>query len=157
MALLLCLAAVFFYRNYDSSSATGPASEKTEAAPEIQGSVIFHSAGESKKIDVEIARSIYEHSKGLMDRTSLPHNQGMLFIFEDMGPRSFWMRNTRIPLDIIYVDDRQRVVSIRKNAVPMSDESLPSEGPARYVVEVNAGFTDLYRIAPGDSLTFDIP
>ena len=87
----------------------------------------------------------------------MPHSQGMLFIFDDMSPRSFWMRNTRISLDIIFVDDKYKVVSIQKNAVPMSEESLPSEGPAKYVVEVNAGFTDLYNIRPGDSLTFRIP
>jgi len=156
--LLLCALGVVLYLKTG-----GPASEKPapvsqeDSRPEIQGSITFHAAGGDQTIEVEVARSNYEHAKGLMDRTSLPHHQGMLFVFDSMAPRSFWMRNTRISLDIIYIDDKKKIVSIQKNAVPMSDNSLPSEGPAQYVVEVNAGFTDLYQIKPGDSLTFNIP
>lgn len=152
------LAAVYFLRD-DSPGTPSPDTSTVTPGPNpgIQGNVVFHSNGGQTGIDVEIARSVYEHSKGLMDRTSLPHDQGMLFIFDEMAPRSFWMRNTRISLDIIYVDDRKKIVSIQKNAVPMSDESLPSSGPARYVIEVNGGFTDLYNILPGDSLSFQIP
>ena len=159
IVLLLCLAGAFYY--FRDKAPVAPPSESAvtspAAKPEIQGTVTFASGDNPRTIDVEIARSAYEHSKGLMDRTSMPHSQGMLFIFDDMSPRSFWMRNTRISLDIIFVDDKYKVVSIQKNAVPMSEESLPSEGPAKYVVEVNAGFTDLYNIRPGDSLTFRIP
>lgn len=159
IALLLCLAAAFYYFRNNAPAPTSPESTATssEAKPEIQGTITFPGSDGPKTIEVEIARSAYEHSKGLMDRTSLPHNQGMLFIFDDMQPRSFWMRNTRISLDIIFVDDQHKVVSIRKNAVPMSEESLPSEGPAKYVIEVNAGFSDLYNIRSGDSLSFRIP
>ncbi|GAA4434351.1 hypothetical protein GCM10023091_09140 [Ravibacter arvi] len=158
LLLLIAAAAAFFFLRREP--ATEPATHQPAAEtgrPEIQGSITFHSNGTAQKVDVEVARSEYEHAKGLMDRTSLPHHQGMLFIFDEMAPRSFWMRNTRISLDIIYVDDKKKVVSIQKNAVPMSDESLPSTGPAQYVVEVNAGFADLYKIQPGDSLSFNIP
>ncbi len=159
IVLLLCLAGAFYYFRDDTPVVSPPDSAVTHpgSKPEIQGNVTFLGGDTPKTIDVEIARSAYEHSKGLMDRTSMPHNQGMLFIFDDMSPRSFWMRNTRISLDIIFVDDQYKVVSIQKNAVPMSEESLPSEGPAKYVVEVNAGFSDLYNIRPGDSLSFRIP
>lgn len=159
IVLLLCLAGAFYYFRNDAFVA--PPSENTVtnpgSKPEVQGTVTFLGGDNPKTIDVEVARSAYEHSKGLMDRTSMPHNQGMLFIFDDMSPRSFWMRNTRISLDIIFVDDQYKVVSIQKNAVPMSEESLLSERPAKYVVEVNAGFSDLYNIRPGDSLSFRIP
>ncbi len=155
----MCLAGAFYY--FRNNVLITPPSENTVtnpgSKPEVQGTVTFPGDGNPKTIEVEVARSAYEHSKGLMDRTSMPHNQGMLFIFDDMSPRSFWMRNTRISLDIIFVDDQYKVVSIQKNAVPMSEESLPSEGPAKYVVEVNAGFSDLYNIRPGDSLSFRIP
>ena len=155
--LLVAAAAAFFFLRREPAGLPAAHPSATETSkPEIQGSITFHSNGTAQKIDVEVARSEYEHAKGLMDRTSLPHHQGMLFVFDEMSPRSFWMRNTRISLDIIYVDDKKKVVSIQKNAVPMSDESLPSTGPAQYVVEVNAGFTDLYKIQPGDSLSFDI-
>ncbi len=157
VVLLLCLAGAFYYFRDDNPVAPPSESAITGTKPEVQGTITFPGVDIPRTIEVEIARSAYEHSKGLMDRTSLPHNQGMLFIFDDMSPRSFWMRNTRISLDIIFVDDQYRVVSIQKNTVPMSEESLPSEGPAKYVIEVNAGFSDLYNIRPGDSLSFRIP
>lgn len=157
--VLICLLAVFFFiKNREDAPSPGQTnSPATSENAGIQGNVTFFSGAEPRTVQVEVARSQYEHSKGLMDRTSLPHNQGMLFIFDEMAPRSFWMRNTRVSLDIIYVSDKMKVVSIQKNATPMSDESLPSTGPAQYVVEVNAGFTDLYNINPGDSLSFRIP
>ncbi len=80
--------------------------------------------------------------------------QGMLFVFEDATPRSFWMKNTYISLDIIYVDADKKIVSIQKSAVPLSEESLPSYKDAMYVVEVNAGFTDKYNIKEGDQISF---
>jgi uncharacterized membrane protein (UPF0127 family) len=159
LALLVIVLGFFFFRK-DNSISGDPVSTNSVTSgsnPALQGTLTFLSVENGKTIDIEVARSDYEHAKGLMDRTTLPHNQGMLFVFDDMQPRSFWMRNTRISLDIIYVDDQKRVVSIQKNTIPMSEESLPSTGPAQYVVEVNAGFTDLYDIKPGDSLSFQIP
>src|SRR5690606_4004204 len=155
--VVAAIAAYYFWKNSESGTSKPDEVVITEQNPEIQGRVIFHTEDGDRAVDVEVARSAYERSKGLMDRTSLPHNQGMLFIFEEMGQRSFWMRNTRIALDIIFVDDKYKIVSIHQNAVPMSEESLLSKGPAQYVIEVNAGYTDLYKIKPGDSLTFDIP
>jgi uncharacterized membrane protein (UPF0127 family) len=155
--LIVGALALFFFWNKDAAVSTESGHQNTVTNGALEGTVIFHSDGKERKVEVEIARSSYELAKGLMDRTTLPHNQGMLFIFEEMAPRSFWMRNTRISLDIIYVDDKKKVVSIQKNAIPQSDESLPSSGPAQYVVEVNAGFCDTYNIQPGDSLTFLIP
>ena len=84
----------------------------------------------------------------------MDENQGMLFIFDDSSPRYFWMKNTYISLDIIYIDENFRIVSIQKTALPRSEESLPSEKPAKYVVEVNAGFTDKYKINKGDKISF---
>jgi len=78
----------------------------------------------------------------------------MLFIFEWPAAQAFWMKNTIISLDIIYLDENKKIVSISKNAVPYSEDSLPSAGKAQYVVEVVAGFTDKYGIQPGDRITF---
>jgi uncharacterized membrane protein (UPF0127 family) len=80
--------------------------------------------------------------------------QGMLFIFSEAAEQSFWMKDTYISLDIIYVDDKKEIVSIQKYTTPQSEESLPSYKKAQYVVEVNAGFCDKYHIAFGDRIAF---
>lgn len=120
-----------------------------------EGEVVFLSGGKKiKKIDVEIAENEAEQAKGLMYRPYMPDSVGMLFIFQNAQPQSFWMKNTHISLDIIYVGADKKIVSIQKNARPYSEESLPSYGNAQYVVEVNAGYTDLHGIKVGDSIQF---
>lgn len=107
-------------------------------------------------IDIEIANTAKEIEQGLMYRQKMDQNKGMLFIFPDMQPRGFWMKNTLLPLDIIYVDADKTIVSIQKNTVPLSKQSLPSDGPAQYVIEVNAGFSDTHGLVPGDKVDFQI-
>lgn len=107
-----------------------------------------------KQIDIEIAKDDFSREKGLMYRRIMAENQGMLFIFDNEEPRYFWMKNTYISLDIIYVSKDKKVVSIQKSAVPLSEESLPSYKPAQYVVEVNAGFTDKYGVKEGVKIDF---
>jgi uncharacterized protein len=107
-----------------------------------------------RKIDVEIAENDAERAKGLMYRPYLPDSVGMLFIFDRAEPQAFWMKNTAIPLDIIYVDENRKVVSIQKNTTPYSEQSLPSYQNAQFVVEVNAGFTDRHGIREGDTISF---
>ncbi len=100
-------------------------------------------------IDVEIASRPEERNQGLMYRDHMPPQFGMLFIFEQMAPRSFWMRNTPLPLDVIFVDDQNKVVSIQTNTRPYSDDPIPSGSPAMYVIEVNAGFCAQHGIQAG--------
>ena len=122
-----------------------------------EGELTFLSKPGRKKIihiDIEIAGNDYEREKGLMYRHSLPDNAGMLFIFEQSGPLSFWMRNTYISLDIIFADENRQIVTIQKNAKPLSYVQIPSKMNAKYVVEVNAGFCDKYGIAVGDYISF---
>jgi uncharacterized protein len=107
-----------------------------------------------RKIDIEIADNETDREKGLMFRRSMADTQGMLFIFEDSQPRSFWMRNTYIPLDIVFVNWNLDIITIQKNAVPFSEASVPSNGNAKYVVEVNAGYADSYGLRPGDKIRF---
>ena len=106
------------------------------------------------KIDVEIAENETERNRGLMYRPYIPDSVGMLFIFQKSEPLGFWMKNTHIPLDIIYVDSGKKIVSIQKNARPYSEENLPSLSPAQYVVEVNAGYVDRHGIKAGDAIQF---
>lgn len=106
------------------------------------------------RFDVEIADTDQSRMQGLMFRKSMKENQGMLFLMERNEPQSFWMKNTHISLDIIYVGEDKRVVSIQKNTLPFSEESLPSYKPAPYVVEVNAGLSDKLGIREGDQVVW---
>lgn len=105
------------------------------------------------ELAIEIADTPYEIETGLMYRTSMKNTQGMLFIFEDVRPRYFYMKNTQLPLDIIFLDADKKVVSFAKNAVPLDETSLPSGVPAKYVLEVNAGWVDGWSIEPGDFIS----
>lgn len=104
--------------------------------------------------DIEFAEDEYETQTGLMHRGSMKDNQAMLFIFPDIDMRSFYMKNTLISLDIIYINETQHIVSIQKNAKPMDETSLPSSAPAKYVLEVNGGLSDKLNIVEGDSISF---
>lgn len=104
--------------------------------------------------DIEVADNEYEIQTGMMYRDQLGANQGMLFVFPDARGRSFYMKNTRIPLDIIYIGADSTIVSIQKNAQPMNESSLPSEGPARFVLEINGGLSDELGIQAGDKVSF---
>lgn len=105
-------------------------------------------------VDIEVAKSSYEIEKGMMHRRSLPANAGMLFVFEEENYRTFWMKNTYLALDIIFVNADKEIIRIRKNAEPLSELSIPSGGKAKYVVEVLAGFTDAYQLHIGDHIDF---
>jgi uncharacterized membrane protein (UPF0127 family) len=107
------------------------------------------------KYNIEIAETDYERQRGLMDRKSMKDDQAMLFIFPDMRMRSFYMKNTYIALDIIYIDDSNKIVSIQKNAKPLNEASLPSTAPAKYVLEINGGLSDQLGIEEGDSIEFN--
>ncbi len=108
-----------------------------------------------KTLDIEIADNDYETQTGLMYRTKLGTNHGMLFIFPDEDFRSFYMKNTKIPLDIIYIDEAKIIVSIQKNAKPFDETSLPSDAPAKYVLEVNGGLSDEWQLEVGDRIDYE--
>ena len=105
-------------------------------------------------IDVEIADTPDKRETGLMFRDKMEQSQGMLFVFPNEEPQSFWMHNTVLPLDIIYVNSKMEIVKIAKSAKPYDDTSLPSVKPAQYVVEVNAGFSDKYNLKEGDKIVW---
>lgn len=105
-------------------------------------------------VDIEIADTEYDIQTGLMYRNTMSKNQGMLFVFDDISKRSFYMKNTRIPLDLIFIDDKNTIVSFQKNTKPFDESSLPSNVPAKYVLEVNAGLVDAWSIKVGDSMTY---
>ncbi|HNW71110.1 MAG TPA: DUF192 domain-containing protein [Bacteroidales bacterium] len=110
----------------------------------------------TKTITIEIADNDEERTQGLMYRKSMPDSCGMLFIFDVMQPLSFWMKNTRIPLDIIYIDKDFSIVNIAENTEPFSEVSIPSGKDAMYVVEVNAGFCKKNNIVAGTKISYNL-
>ena len=104
--------------------------------------------------DIEIAETEYETQTGLMYRKSMKQDRGMLFIQPTESLQYFYMKNTEIPLDIIYINSGMKIVSFQKNAEPFNEETLPSNAPAKYILEINAGLSDELGLQVGDSISF---
>uniref|UniRef100_UPI004048A20E DUF192 domain-containing protein n=1 Tax=Mariniflexile sp. TaxID=1979402 RepID=UPI004048A20E len=130
--------------------------KQTEVTFKKEGELIIFKVADSTeiKLDIEIADTDFDIQTGLMYRESMQNNQGMLFVFDDVTERYFYMKNTKIPLDIIYLDANKTMVSFQKNAKPMDETSLPSNVPAKYVLEVNAGLVDAWSLAVGDMVEY---
>ncbi|WP_299780389.1 DUF192 domain-containing protein [uncultured Formosa sp.] len=107
-----------------------------------------------KSLDIEIADNEYDRETGLMYRSSMKNDNGMLFVFPNEEPRAFYMKNTQIALDLIYLGENKTIVSISKNAKPMDETSLLSYKPAMYVLEINAGLADVWQLKVGDSIAY---
>jgi uncharacterized membrane protein (UPF0127 family) len=106
------------------------------------------------EFEIEIADNDYEIATGLMYRSKMKKNRGMLFIFPDEKPRFFYMKNTEIPLDLLYINSDHKIVSIHKNAIPFDEATLPASAPAKFVLEINAGLIDAYKIPEGYTVNF---
>ena len=105
---------------------------------------------------VEMAVTPEEQAKGLMFRRELPEGQGMLFDFHQEQPASFWMKNTYISLDMIFIRADGHILRIAENTVPLSETIVPSGGPVRAVLEVIAGTARKLGIEPGDRVAHPI-
>jgi len=105
-------------------------------------------------VDIEFADNDYERGQGLMYRTEMEENQGMLFVFPYEVNQSFFMKNTIISLDMVFINSNLEIVTIHKNTEPYSLKSNPSTAPAQYVLETIAGYTDKYKINVGDKVIF---
>lgn len=100
----------------------------------------------------EVANSPQEQERGLMFREYMQKLNGMLFDFKHDQPLAFWMKNTYIPLDMLFVGENNEIVHVHADAVPFSEETIPSLHPARYVVEINGGLAKEYGIVAGDKI-----
>ncbi len=105
-------------------------------------------------VEVEVVRTDEERARGLMFRNSLAPDAGMLFLFEEAGEHAFWMKNTLIPLDMIFIDDDGRVSGVVARATPGSLEPR-SGGRSRFVLEVNGGWAEAHGVGPGDQVRFE--
>ena len=111
-----------------------------------------------KRYAVEVADDDAERAQGLMYRDQLARDRGMLFIHDSEEPQAYWMKNTRIPLDILYFDNARQLVSQQRNVPPCSlgdrCPPYPSDAPARYVLELNAGEAERLQLQDGARLVF---
>ncbi|HEX6179139.1 MAG TPA: DUF192 domain-containing protein [Thermoanaerobaculia bacterium] len=109
-------------------------------------------------VNVELAIDPETRAQGLMYRDRLAENAGMLFFFEESSVQSFWMKNTMIPLDIIWIDEQRRVVHVKENVPPCRSDPCPSYDPgvaARYVLELGGGVARKHGVAAGAQLRFE--
>ena len=121
--------------------------------------VFIYSTNSEITVNVEVADTPQKQSQGLMFRENLKWDHGMLFIFDSESVLSFWMKDTLIPLDMIFVDETFRIINVVDNALPCKIEPCPdysSEKPAKYVLEVNAGFVETNDIEAGDFISINL-
>ena len=107
------------------------------------------------RFDVEIAADPAARARGLMYREHLMPGHGMLFVFPDSEPRAFWMKNTKISLDMLFFDAERKLVSVQREVPPCEADpcpTYPSDGPARFVLELNGGASDSLELESGDEL-----
>jgi uncharacterized membrane protein (UPF0127 family) len=117
--------------------------------------VVETRAGARHVVTVELARTGAEQARGLMHRTALATDAGMLFLFDETSQHDFWMKNTLIPLDMIFVSEDGRVNGIVARAVPGDLTPRSAGGPCRYVLEVNGGWAEAHGVGPGDRVRFE--
>lgn len=137
VVMLTCIAAAIGLATSDS---------------ENDSTLIIATRDAQHRFTIELARTPAEMERGLMYRDRLAPDHGMLFLYEDERPVSFWMKNTLIPLDLIFADSSGRIVQIAERAVPLSTALISSDSSVRAVLEVNGGTADRLKIAVGDRL-----
>jgi uncharacterized protein len=158
LALAIVLILLGFFIAYMFSFKEPQQTNSTTTA--ANNLLVIHGKGNDVTINVEYATTPVEQAQGLMFRQSLNQSSGMLFVFQGDDMRTFWMKNTLIPLDMIFIAQNMTIVNIAKDAMPCVQDPChvyDSGRPARYVLEVNGGFADLQNIAPGDTVSVTLP
>jgi len=149
--LILIVAALFLcYRAYET------AFKKNSDFAKGELSIFRQSGGVPVMLDIQIADNISKRAQGLMDVKKLGKNSGMLFIYDNEESRKMWMKNTIIPLDMMFIDSGKNILGVKENAVPLSEEIIYSANPALYVLETNGGFIKENDIKPGDKIEFKV-
>lgn len=153
---IVCLGiCCFLLQSCDRAKSKSPVVKQEVTFTKEANLKISKATGEIvKELEIEIADNEYETQTGLMYRKSMAENRGMLFVFPDNRERFFYMKNTEIQLDLIYIGEDLKIVSFQKNAQPFSEASLPSQVPAKYVLEINGGLSEKWGLDVGDSISF---
>ena len=120
-----------------------------------RASIVVETPAGDVPLAVEVAEDDTQRGYGLMFKKALGDGEGMIFLFDETREHIFWMKNTFIPLDMVFVDDHRRVAGVYENAEPFSLRRMTVEKPSRYVLEVNAGWCREHGVAPGTQLRFN--
>ena len=153
-ALLSSTILVAAIMGCESSQAGGA----TDAQPTAKPAVIFHTEVGEMQVAVEVADTPAGRAKGLMYRDSMPADAGMVFIFPKDDDHVFWMKNTHIPLDMIFVTRGLTVAGVVANAEPLTETSRMVGAASRYVIEVNGGWAAAHGVVAGTPVVFrDVP
>jgi uncharacterized membrane protein (UPF0127 family) len=131
------------------------ASRAPDAARPAARVVIETRAGARHAVAVEVVRTEADRARGLMDRRELAPDAGMLFLFDETAEHPFWMKNTLIPLDMLFLSEEGRVNGIVERATPGDLTARTAGGPSRYVLEVNGGWAAAHGVGPGDLVRFE--
>ena len=128
-----------------------PPPSEPEVQFHIDGTLDIMRAGQTlRTLEIEIADTDDKRERGMMERTAFPPDTGMLFLMEQERVQQFWMGNTPLSLDLIFIDADSQIVDISREAMPYSPEAIVSRVPALYVLEVPAGFADSQGLVEGD-------
>jgi hypothetical protein len=130
--------------------AAGPARAQEAARFKTSDLTIETAAGKSFHFAVELALTPEQQQRGLMFREKMAPDAGMLFVFDESGPRAFWMKNTLIPLDMIFIRTDGTIANILEKVPPQTLDPRTSDGPAKAVLELNGGIARFLDIKPGD-------
>ncbi len=136
-------------------AASCPADTEPNTPELTRGYLTFKDAPGAPRIGVELADSDAERERGLMYRTSLPEEQGMLFSWTDERVRTFWMHNTCIPLDMLFITKDGFIAGIQEQVPVLNDQPRSVPCPASYVLEVNAGYCRTHGVSPGGKVVFE--
>lgn len=151
LILLVCFAFAAFTSCEDGANNSSIETSEIEFTKE--GELFLLKAEDTiQQLDIEFAETAYEQQTGLMYRKSMEANQGMIFVYSEEQMHSFYMKNTFIPLDLIFFGKDSTIVSFQENAKPLDETSLPSKVPAQFILEVNAGKTKEWNLAEGDKM-----
>ena len=153
---LLSILCLFTFISCKNSSSDNTVIPFEEPPFKKEGTLtLFKADGqEIRSIDIEIADTDYERELGLMNRNNLATNQGMLFIQNTQYIQTYHMKNTRIPLDLVYIDRDKKIVSFSEDAKPMDETILSSQVPAQFVLEINAGLAQEWLLEVGDYVSW---
>lgn len=137
----------------DSEKTASPSDASEKTIPfDVEGKLtILQESDSLVTLDIEVAETDSARERGMMQRAGFPSpTSGMLFLFDQEEERSFWMANTPVALDLLFIDADSQIVTVAKYARPNSPDPIPSNGPAQYVLETPAGFADSYGVLEGD-------
>lgn len=148
IVILLIFSALYIWSSWEGD-ATSQFSEHS-ASSQFDGKLEIKTSNRALQFNYELASTPSQQSRGLMYRQSIAEDYAMIFSYNEAKPRNMWMKNTYIPLDMLFIDENNTISHIHTNAEPHSEDIISSQGPAKAVIEVKAGIVNKYGIKQGD-------